>query len=119
MFTQKHTCRGFELIQFKDSYGNVCSIQESSAAPVQEDDGSIKEPNGWIWLGLDCGDPKIMVSDAMKLGVHIPNGETSGWIQYLIPEEVLISTRMHLNAAQVKELVGVLSRWLKTGSIHK
>lgn len=39
---ETETPRGFELLSFKDSYGQACSIQESSNV----------EPH--LWVGVDC-----------------------------------------------------------------
>lgn len=65
-----------------------------------------------LWLGVDDVTPKIMASDAIRLG--LPNyGETTGWVEYKLPEEVLLSSRMHLTVAQVKALIADLQRWVE------
>ena len=94
------TQRGFGVIKFKDAYGCECSIQESSA------DGP------YLWLGPSEADPKILASQASKHGVE--TDETTGWVPYPIPEEVLLTTRMHLHKEHVIELVKVLQQWLET-----
>ena len=43
--------------------------------------------------------------------------ETTGWIPYPIPEEVLLCTRMHLSREQVAELMPVLQKFVDTGEI--
>lgn len=101
-----YTNRGFEIVTFEDYYDKSCSIQQSSLAT--ED---------CIWLGLDDAEPKIMASVALKYGIH--TAETTGWVDYPIPDEVLLSTRMHLNREQVQELVKKLNNWLETGSFAK
>jgi hypothetical protein len=111
------TERGFPLIEFKDAYGENCSIQESSRAVCENEDGTVNDPLGWIWLGIDDAKPQIMKSKAKSLGIELPPGEVSGWMPYPIPEHVLLSTRMHLNEKQVRGLVGVLTRWLETGTL--
>lgn len=98
------TQRGFDITNFKDSYGAECSLQKSSSA---------FEPK--IWLGVNDANPKIMVSDAKKIGI-IPKEET-GWTRYDIPKEVLLNTRMHLSQEQVKELLPYLNRFVETGSL--
>jgi hypothetical protein len=98
------TPRGFERIEFTDDYGEECSIQESSSVTER------------IWLGINHVNPKIMKSDAVKLGLTVPFDE-SGWIPYPIPEQVLLSSRMHLNREQVTELVGRLQSWLESGEL--
>lgn len=100
------TPRGFERIEFTDRSNQKYSLQESSLAT--ED---------CVWLGLNSADPVIMESDALKLGLALPEGEMSGWMPYPIPEQVHLSTRMHLNREQVTELVGRLQSWLENGEL--
>lgn len=97
------TVRGLGRIEFTDEHGGVetpCSVQESSSA---EQDA--------IWLGIDA--PKIMVFRA----------NNTGWHEYAVPVSpdpgsyVLINGRMHLDRKKVKDLVRLLNRWLKTGSL--
>lgn len=98
------TNRGFDIIVFSDIYGEKCSIQKSSIATDEA-----------IWIGIDNANPKIMASQAKSLGVDTE--ETTGWISYPIPNEVLMTTRMHLNREQVKKLLPVLSKFVETGEI--
>lgn len=98
------TQRGFALVEFTDRYGMKCSLQKSSLATEDA-----------IWFGLDDPAPKIMASDAVKLG--LPTTETTGWISYHIPEDVLISTRMHLSQEMVKELLPILQKFADTGEL--
>lgn len=74
------TNRGFKLIQFRDDYDELCDIQESSNI----------EPH--IWLGTHNPNPKILASKV--------NPNKKGWVKYEIPDDVLISHRMHLNKKQ-------------------
>ncbi len=106
MFNTEKTERGFSKVVFTDSYNVNCSIQESSLATDDR-----------IWLGIESPDPQIMKSDALKLGLPLPEGEISGFMEYHIPKEVFISTRMHLNREQVTNLVEYLSKWLETGEL--
>lgn len=92
------TNRGFPLIEFVDLYDNKCSIQKSSLAM---DDA--------IWFGIDDAKPQIMASKVT------PGG--TGWVPYPIPEDVLLTTRMHLTRQQVKKLLPVLQRFVETGDI--
>lgn len=92
------TERGFYYYEFKDKYDAVCSIQESSLA--SED---------CIWFGINDVEPKIMASKLQKDGV--------GWVKYPIPEDVLLSSRMHLNKEQVAELIPILQTFLDTGRV--
>lgn len=111
------TGRGFPLIEFRDEYDHPCSIQESSRAVCENEDGTVDDPLGWIWLGIDDAKPQIMKSKAKALGMELPPGEVSGWMPYPIPDDVLLTTRMHLNEKQVRGLVSVLTRWLETGTL--
>jgi hypothetical protein len=108
----EETGRGFEIINFDDRYGVACSLQQSSLS------GDDDEPPGHtaIWLGPNDADPKIMKSKAEELGVPLPSGEVSGWMPYPIPEQVLLTTRMHLDRQLVVQLVHRLQTWLETGS---
>jgi hypothetical protein len=99
------TARGFELIEFEDRYGLPCSLQESSLATEAA-----------IWFGVTDVVPKIMARDAIRLGLP-SNGETVGWVPYSIPEEVSLSSRMHLTQEQVKMLLPHLIKFVESGSI--
>lgn len=90
------TNRGFKLIQFKDTYDELCDIQESSNI----------EPH--IWLGTHSPNPKILAS---KLD---PN--KIGWVDYQIPSDILISHRMHLNR---KQCISLGLKLLKYGIFEK
>lgn len=94
--------RGFMFKRFTDRYGAECSIQESSLATEAA-----------IWLGVDDAQPQIMASDAKRLG--IATRQDTGWIPYPIPDEVFLTTRMHLTQAQVRELLPLLERFAETG----
>lgn len=102
------TDRGFALINFTDRYGAKCSLQKSSLATEDA-----------IWFGVDDAEPKIMSSDAIRLGLKEReyNENDNGWQDYKLPKEVLLTTRMHLTREQVKELLPVLKRFVKTGEI--
>lgn len=104
MIEFKTTARGFTYGTFTDLYGAECSIQNSSLAT---DDA--------IWLGIDDPNPMIMASQASAYGVD--TDETTGWVPYPIPKEVLITTRMHLNKKMAKELVKQLNKFIKDGYV--
>lgn len=99
------TARGFALGQFKDLYKKKCSIQKSSLATTDA-----------IWFGIDDPTPEIMASHAARFGVKTT--ETVGWVPYPIPEEVSLSTRMHLTRAQVKRLLPLLQKFVDTGELE-
>jgi len=98
-FERSTTERGFGLVEFEDAYGLKCSLQESSAW----------EPH--IWLGVSDAKPQIMNSDAFRLG--LPTSGNTGWVEYKIPEQVLLSTRMHLNKSQVISLISELQAYVE------
>ena len=112
------TCRGFEIVHFKDEYGAECSLQISSMAVCANKDGTVDDPLGWIWLGIDDAEPCIMKSKARELGIPLPPGEVSGWMPYPVPDDVEMRTRMHLSAQQVRGLIDRLQTWLDTGALR-
>lgn len=96
--TKTKTARGFALVSFQDQYGAECSIQKSSAACYDA-----------IWFGVDDANPQIMASKVQ------PGG--TGWVKYPIPEDVLLTTRMHLTRQQVKKLLPILQHFVETGEV--
>lgn len=82
--------RGFDLIEFKDSNGVECSLQESSRVTPH------------IWLGCSSSNAKVMAINAEMVGLKTK--QKTGWIDYPIPEEVSTTTRMHLNRKQAKQV---------------
>lgn len=100
------TNRGFAIGEFTDHYGTKCSIQKSSLAD-----------ESCIWLGVDDADPKIMATDANRLGMVTP--EKTGWVEYDIPKEVFLSTRMHLTREMVEALLPHLHRFVETGELFE
>jgi hypothetical protein len=104
MFELSKTNRGFAHGSFTDLYGVKCSIQKSSLATKDA-----------IWFGVDDANPQIMCSDAKRLG--LPTVDDRGWQNYNLPEEVLITTRMHLTQEQVKEMLPILAYFAKHGEL--
>ena len=98
------THRGFKYTKFTDTYDTECSLQISS---------SVEER---IWFGVDDANPKILVSRAKEHGLE-PQGK-NGWMSYPIPDDVLLTTRMHLSREQVKELLPYLINFVETGEIY-
>lgn len=99
---KKKTERGFGYYEFEDTNGTKCTLQESSSA---------MEPK--IWLGPSEANPQIMASDAKKMGIEVT--ANTGWVPYPVPDEVLMTTRMHLNQEQAKELIKRLEYFVETG----
>lgn len=98
------TNRGFKLIEFTDRYDIKCTLQKSSLATEDA-----------IWFGVHDANAKILAHDAAAAGV--PTTQMTGWVEYPLPKEVQISTRMHLTRKQVKKLLPVLQRFVETGEI--
>jgi len=98
------TERGFSNGEFTDQYDNLCSIQHSSIATKD-----------CIWLGINDANPIIMASKAAENGVS--TSETTGWVPFPIPDDVLLHTRMHLSREDVKRMLPLLQRFVETGSL--
>ena len=106
----KPTERGFSLGTFKDDYGNECSIQKSSIAT-----------RDCIWLGINEPTHKLMARDAMSMGredLLEPGPERyNGWVNWPLPKEVQVASRMHLTRKQVQDLLPLLEHFVKTGEL--
>ncbi len=108
------TERGFQILRFNDAYRVECSLQQSSKWGDSEDTPGAS----YVWLGVDDPQPQVMKSQAEALGLKLPPGDVSGWMPYPIPDEVLLSTRMHLSRDQVKWLIEKLQTWVDNGSFE-
>jgi len=93
---QEVTERGFGIWKFKDKYDHECSLQDSSLAM-----------ESCIWFGINDPNPQIMASKVQEGG--------TGWVKYPIPDDVHITTRMHLSQNQVKALLPILTYFAETG----
>lgn len=100
------TENGFAKVEFEDRYGLKCKIQQSSLAS-----------ESCIWLGVVDPKPQVMCAEATKVG--LTPASDSGWQPYHIPEQVLVTTNMHLTREQVAGLVERLNSWLLTGAFDK
>jgi len=90
------TQRGFSIDNFKDLYGEECSIQKSSLAT---DDA--------IWLGID--NPKLTVFEDENMGKYL---------NVQLPKNFMVSSRMHLNREMVEKLLPVLQKFVETGELE-
>jgi len=86
------TARWLTKYKFEDVYRVSCSLQKSSSVKDQ------------IWLGCDDADPKQLI-----LG--------EGWRPISMPREYAANTRMLLSRKQVKDLLPILEKFVKTGDI--
>ena len=102
------TERGFAITHFSDLNGHLCSLQRSSR--IADEEGGEA-----IWLGIDDASPKIMARDAARFGVQ--TRETTGWVDYPFPEEVLLTTRMHLTQDRIRQLLPVLEYFAEHGEL--
>jgi hypothetical protein len=98
------TPRGFSLIEFADTYGDQCSLQASSNAS-----------EACVWLGRDGVKPVILSMDAGRLGLGYGTAGPNGWVDFKIPPEVKIHSRMHLNRSLAKQLIKHLQKFVDTG----
>ena len=92
------TARGFSLLEMADLYDKKFSIQKSSLATEDA-----------IWFGIDDPEPMILASKVIDGG--------TGWAKYPIPDDVEMTTRMHLSREQVKCLLPILQRFADTGEV--
>lgn len=99
------TGRGFAVTEFRDRYGAACNLQQSSLA--------IEDA---IWLGIGDPDPKVMASEAAALGVTTT--ETTGWVSYPLPPQVMLTTRMHLTRDIAAWLIEELQHFVDTGQVR-
>lgn len=101
------------MVRFTDSYDTECDMSASSVIFDYED--SFERPGtSAIWLGIEKATPRILASDAPKLGLE--TSQATGWIDYPLPEKVFVGCQMHLNREQVAGLIDRLQTWLDTGS---
>lgn len=96
-FYHNVTNRGFEILQFEDDYGEVCDIQRSSAS-----DGD------YAWVGIHDPHPQILASKVEAGG--------TGWRDYEMPNDTLITHRMHLSR---KQSIGLALKILRFGLFNK
>ncbi len=87
------TQRGFPHAEFKDFYGEACSLQQSSLATESA-----------IWLGIEDPDIQVMVKG-------------KGWQKAVLPEGALIKSRMHLTQEQVQDLLPYPQHFAETGEL--
>ena len=95
---KEKTERGFSVIKFKDRYDSECSLQKSSLAF-----------ENCVWFGVDDADPQIMAKETLEGG--------DGWVKYDIPENVMLTTRMHLSRKMVLKLLPNLIKFVIIGKI--
>ena len=70
----KHTCRGFELVEFKDRYDVPCSLQASSLAIYN------KPGTSAVWLGTNDTPHTRMHLDRKQVAALI--GHLQNWLDH-------------------------------------
>lgn len=88
----KYTERGFAETDFDDLYGNHCSIQKSSASEHVA-----------VWVGIDHPEINILIKGK--------------WKTVLLPDDVIVSSRMHLDQEMVKQILPILEHFAETGEL--
>ena len=102
------TCRGFDLIEFKDKNNINCSLQKSSIAG--ED---------CIWLGLNNPDLKEFYPYPRNIEdsfIQITKDDLDK-LKHRPQNEIYINSRMHLTQTQAKELLPYIQRFIETGEL--
>ncbi len=72
-----HTSRGFELIEFKDHYGEPCSLQASSLAIYE------KPGTSAIWLGCEEAKNHHVTGEALSPRMHLNREQVAALIAHL------------------------------------
>lgn len=106
------TRNGFPEVAFRDSYEVPCRLSASTVIFDYPD--ALQRPGtSAVWLGVAEVKARVMAKHAMEVGVLTK--ETTGWVDYPLPEQVLVSGSMHLNREHVAGLVARLQEWLDKG----
>lgn len=104
--------RGFKAARFRDRYDDECILQKSSLAG--ED---------CVWLGRTNVTPKLLARDALAMGredlLPLPGtpDRCTGWVDFPLPLEVSLHTRMHLTQEMARELGEALLRFAESGKL--
>jgi len=99
----KKTDRGFSRKDFKDQYGECCSLQASSLAT-----------ENCIWFGVD--NPRVTIL-AKEMYPQVAD-QVRGWVDVPLPKGALVFGRMHLNQEMVKSLLPHLIKFAETGELE-
>lgn len=94
------TVRGFGYYQFTDRNGRECSLQESSIARIESEDGSVSD--GAIWLGIDRDPDGTVPIEKWDAALQVT---------------VKLGVRMHLSQSQVRELLPLLTYFVEHGDL--
>lgn len=90
--------RGFARGEFKDSVGHNCKIRE----------GGMDTNEGLgVWLGIENPTITIFTDKSMAHYINIPT-----------PENWNINSMMYLSDKQIRELIPMLKKFLKSGKIQ-
>ena len=99
----KKTARGFNYVEFTDSNGSVCTLQESSAVGAS------------IWLGVTAPDVKLFVPKSDTPWQTLSEAE----IKSLRPgaASLLINGRMYMTRQQVAALLPYLQKFVDDAAL--
>lgn len=104
------TPRGFTRVDFKDRYGEECSLQASSLATEAA-----------IWLGVDTPKLRVMAPQGAGFSASLEFDDgSSGWATVGVKVDggsVLQTGRMHLTQDMVKVLLPALQEFVDTGEL--
>ena len=106
-FKKSKTNRGFPIITFADDYGVPCSIQKSSSAMEER-----------IWIGVTDKNCRVMASNHPDLAAKRtdcpPHERNNGWVDYPLPPDAVVTTRMHINRRQARKIAAILLHFSET-----
>ena len=73
----KETARGFEIVEFKDCYGEACSLQMSSLAVF------VKPGTSAVWLGLEKAKVHACTGEPLSPRMHLKRAQVAALIFHL------------------------------------
>jgi len=104
---------GFPTVSFSDRDGSIGQIRMSSVIGNYAD--SIDRP-GTSALLLGIPQPNAVVRAKHAAAVGVETEKEEGWVEYPLPEEVLVDSYLHLDREQVCGLIARLQHWLDNGN---
>lgn len=89
----KKNKKGLNVIEFKDFYGEECTMEETSFTGDRT-----------LWIGCNNANPKFFTVE-------------NGWKPVHMPEKYVANTKMHLSRKQVEKMLPHLIKFVETGHI--
>ncbi len=124
-FIYKDQYTEFDFTQkFSDGPGTTFQVQRAKFDKVLADSAAkqgadIRYKHTITAVDVSGARPRVSYTDNQGNAHTIETKETTGWIPYPIPDDVLLTTRMHLSLEQVKELIPFLQAWVDNGSFKQ